>query len=256
MISSESKQYLAFDYRTIRLMIGLIAIFFPFVVGILASGIIDSISWAYHTDARDFYVGFLFVIGAFLMSYKGHKRTLNKDDIGRFWNRLNIFWKGAIIFRIYERKYEEDLVGWIGGIGAWITAVFPIARSLGGNGFYDTISYIHYIGVIILFSTTVYFCLVAFSTQAKDKIKNEEKLPGKAKLGPRQLRLKIYSFCGWGIVVVLAGLVVVSFTQLHKIKNITFWMETLALELFGVAWLIASQYIPVFTHKMERRPHE
>ena len=62
MKSSESKEYLTFDYRAIRLMIGLIAIFFPLVVRIFASKITDSISWAYHTNARDVYVGFLFVI--------------------------------------------------------------------------------------------------------------------------------------------------------------------------------------------------
>jgi hypothetical protein len=253
MKSSESKEYLAFDYRAIRLMIGLIAIFFPLVVRIFASKITDSISWAYHTSARDFYVGFLFVIGAFLISYKGHKHTLHIDHVGRFWNWLSSFWKGATNFRIYERKYEEDLVGWIGGIAAWVAAIFPIARSLKENSSYDTISYIHYIAAIILFSTTVYFCLVAFSTQAKDKIKNEDKLSRRAKLGPRQLRLKIYSFCGWGIAVIIVSLIIVTSTELHKIKNITFWMETSALELFGFAWLIASQYLPVFTDKMERR---
>ena len=253
MKSSESKEYLAFDYRAIRLMIGLIAIFFPLVVRIFASKITDSISWAYHTNARDFYVGFLFVIGAFLMSYKGHKHTLHINNVGRFWNWLSSFWKGATNFRIYERKYEEDLVGWIGGIAAWITAIFPIARSLKENSSYDTISYIHYIAAIILFSTTVYFCLIAFSTQAKDKIKNEDKLSRRAKFGPRQLRLKIYSFCGWGIAVIIVSLIIVTSTELHTIKNITFWMETSALELFGFAWLVASQYLPVFTDKMERR---
>jgi len=253
MKSSKSKEYLAFDYHAIRLMIGLIAMLFPLVVRIFASKITDSISWSYHTDARDFFVGFLFVIGAFLISYKGHKPTLHKNDVGRFWNWVSIFWKGASNFRIWERKHEEDLVGWMGGVAAWITAVCPTARCLGENCPYDPISYIHYITAIILFSTTVYFCLVAFSAQANAKIKNDEKLSGKGGIGPKQLRVKLYSFCGWGIVVIMVGLVVVKSTQLHTISNITFWAETFALELFGIAWLIASQYLPVFTDETERQ---
>ena len=170
MKSSESKEYLAFDYHAIRLIIGFIAVLFPVVVTFCASKITDSISWSYHTDARDFFVGFLFVIGAFLISYKGHKHTLHKNDVGRFWNWVNRFWKGAIKFRIWERKHEEDLVSWVGGVAAVITAVCPTACCLGENCPYDPISRIHYIGAIVLFSTTVYFCLVAFNFQAIDNI--------------------------------------------------------------------------------------
>ena len=61
MKSSESKEYLAFDYHAIRLMIGLIAMLLPLVVRIFASKITDSISWSYHTDARNYFVGFLSV---------------------------------------------------------------------------------------------------------------------------------------------------------------------------------------------------
>jgi hypothetical protein len=253
MKSSESKEYLAFDYHTIRLIIGLIAVLFPVVVSVRASKITDSISWSYHTDARDYFVGFLFVICAFLISYKGHKHTLDKNDVGKFWSWVNNFWKGAINFRIWERKHEEDLVSWMGGVAAGITAVCPTAHCLGKECPYDPISYIHYMGANVLFSTTVYFCLVAFKSQAIKKIKRDEKLPGKSGFDPKKLRVGFYSFCGWGIVVIMVGLVVLKSTELHTISNTTFWAETFALELFGVAWLIASQYLPVVTSKTERQ---
>lgn len=253
MKSPESQDNLIFDYHTIRLIIGLIAMLLPVVVGVRASGILDSISWSYHTNARDIFVGLLFVIGAFLISYKGHKPTLQKKDIGKFWNWVNSFWKKAIDFRIWERKHEEDLVGWIGGIAAGLTAVFPTALCLGEDCPDDPISRIHYLSAIVLFSTTVYFCLVAFRISVNKKLEDAQALSEKVGTDPILLRRRIYSFCGWGIVAVMLGLVVVKFTSLHTIKNITFWAETFALELFGAAWLIASHYLPVVTSEQERQ---
>lgn len=242
MESSESKENLVFDYHTIRGLIGLIAMLFPWVVIFRAGKITDSISWSYHTDARDLFVGLLFVIGAFLISYKGRKPDLHKNDIGIFWKWMSKFWKGAVNFRIWERKHEEDLVGWVGGIAAWVTATYPTARCIGKDCPYDSISCIHYIGAVILFSTTVYFCLFAFKDRANAKSGNA---PPK--------RVTIYLICGWGIAAIMLVLVVLKSTQFDAIGNITFWAETAALELFGFAWLIASQYLPWFTEKTERQ---
>jgi hypothetical protein len=253
MNSSKSENNLAFDYHAIRLMIGLIALLFPWIVSILSAHINDSISWSYHTGARDFFVGLLFVIGAFLMSYKGHKPILAESDVSDFWKMLSKFWKGAIKFRIREKKHEEDLVGWAGGFAAWITAVCPTAYCLGKDCPDDPISYIHYFGAIILFLTTVYFCLIAFSSQAKAKIMIDKKTGGKSSIGPKQLRVGLYSFCGWGIAVIMLGLVFVKFTHFNTITNATFWAEAFALELFGVAWLIASHYLPFVTDNAERQ---
>jgi len=253
MKSSESKENLAFDYHAIRLMIGLIVLSIPLVVIILAPGITDSISWSYHTDARDFFVGFLFVIGAFLMSYKGHKFTIHEGDVGKFWSWASNFWKGAINFRIWEKKHEEDLIGWVGGVAAWITAACPTARCLGKNCPHDPIAIIHYLGAIVLFSTTVYFCLVAFRSQAKAKIKKDEKLNRKSGIGPKKLRVAFYSFCGWGITAIMLGLLIVKSTRFEAISHITFWAETFALLLFALAWLTASQYLPFVTDKTERQ---
>ena len=252
MKPSESKENLVFDYHTIRLLIGLIALTFPWVVSIRASRITPSISWSYWTNARDLFVGLLFVIGAFLVSYKGHKPTLHRDDVGKFWTWVGKFWTGAIDFRIKERKHEEDLVSWVGGIAAWVTATHPTAYCYGENCPSDPISNIHYTGAIVLFATTVYFCLVAFRGQANAKIKNEGS-SGKSGTDPKKLRVRFYSFCGWGIAVIMLGSVVAACTKFDAISNIAFWAETVALELFGIAWLIASQYLPVFTDETERR---
>jgi hypothetical protein len=253
MNSSETQENLVFDYHTIRLLIGLIALTLPLVVSIRAAMITDSISWSYHTDARDFFVGLLFVIGAFLMSYKGHKPVLDASNVGKFWTWLSKFWKGAISFRIWERKYEEDFVSWIGGIAAWVTAANPTSKCIGEGCPPDLTSSIHYAGAIFLFSTTVYFCLVAFKDQVSIKIKNSPRASGKGKLSPKELRLGFYTFCGWGIAVIMLGLIVVKSRHIINVSNLTFWVETAALVLFGTAWMVASQYLPVVTDETDRQ---
>lgn len=253
MNPSRSQENLVFDYHTIRLLIGLIALSFPWLVSIRASKITPSISWSYYTNARDLFVGLLFVIGAFLISYKGHKPRLHKNEVGKFWNWVSKFWKGAINFRIREREHEEDLVGWVGGIAAGVTAVNPTAFCVEKTCPSDPTAIIHYIGAFILFATTVYFCLVAFRGQVNAKIKINEGLSGKGGKDPKKLRVRFYSFCGWGIVAIMLGSVVAAYTQFDAISNITFWAEAAALELFGTAWLIASQYLPIVTDERERQ---
>lgn len=253
MQTSESEKDLVFDQHAIRLMIGFIALLFPWVVTFIASRITDSISWSYHTGARDYFVGLLFVIGAFLMSYQGHKPLLDSNDVGKVWKSVSKVWKGAINFRIWEKKHEEDLVGWVGGVAAWVTAVYPTSLCLGYACPFEMKSTIHYIGAIILFSTTVYFCLVAFRGRAKAKLRINQGVSAKEDDRPQQLRMTFYSFCGWGIAVIMVGLLIAKSTKFDAISNITFWAEAVALELFGVAWMIASQYLPVFTNKTERQ---
>lgn len=254
MKPSESKEDLVFDFYTIRLLIGLIAFSLPWVVRIIVGYIPDSISWSYHTTARDYFVGLLFVIGSFLMSYKGNQPTLHQNDVGKFWRWAGGVWKGAINFRIRERKHEEDWVGWVGGIAAWVTALNSTSECFNCPSALE--SNIHYAGAIILFSTTVYFCLFAFSDQVRAKIKNDQKLSGNFGNDSKQLRLAFYQFCGWGIIVIMLGLLVVKsglIAAISNIPNITFWAEAAALSLFGIAWMIASQFLPIFTAESERQ---
>ena len=248
-----SKENLDFDFHTIRLFIGLIAIFFPAVVCIRASEITPSISWSYHTDARDFFVGLLFVIGAFLISYKGHKPELEADQVGRFWKWLGKYWKGAISVGIWEGKHEEDLISWVGGIAAWVTALYPTAYCNHNGCPPDPKSTIHYIAAIILFSTTVYFCLVAFTRRAKLKINKVDETFEKPRFHPVRLRIRFYRLSGWGIAVIMLGAVILKLIKFDVISNLTFWAETAALILFGIAWLVASQYLPLVTYQKERQ---
>lgn len=242
----ESTESLVFDHYAIRLFIGVVALCLPWAVSIRASQIPDSISWAYHTVARDIFVGPLFVMGAFLICYKGHQATPDRlKKITGFWKYVGgIFGGCAGNVSRWGRKNEEDIVGWVGGIAAWGVALFPTSRCT-QNCPRDVISTIHYISAFFLFAATVYFCLFAFRNRAQEKT---------GEFPEAKLRVCCYWFCGLGITVILLGMIFVKWTRYGAtIKNLTFVAETAALGLFGLAWLVASQYIPVFTNETQRR---
>ena len=122
-----------FDYRALRLLVGLIAFTLPFVVSILSSSTLSSISASYHTNARDAFVGMLFVVSAFLWAYNGHSTQ-------ETWAS-----KGA-------------------ALAAILVAVFPTACEICET---SIISIIHYSAAVILFSSLAYFCFGPFRKNTK-----------------------------------------------------------------------------------------
>lgn len=133
MSNSESEQKLVFDYRALRLTVGLVAFGLPIVTLLISSSPIPSISASYHTEARDVFVGALFIIGALLLAYNGHTPQEK-------W-----FSKGA-------------------SLAAVIAAIFPTTCN---NCQSDIKSIIHYVAAIVLFSTIAYFCLGPFRKNTK-----------------------------------------------------------------------------------------
>lgn len=67
-----------FDYRLLRLLMGIIALMLPILVSVISSEPLTSISASYHTEARDVFVGLLFVVAALLVAYQGHTPTQNR----------------------------------------------------------------------------------------------------------------------------------------------------------------------------------
>ena len=158
MAASKFNDQLTFNPRTLRLTIGALAFAFPAAVIALTGKITTSISASYHeVQTRDVFVGFLFIIGALLISYKGHTQEKTASE------------SGSILARTWEwlKQYQEDVVSTIGGIAAILTALSPTAC----NGCpMDTKANIHMIGAFILFSTVVYFCQIAFLRSLNQKL--------------------------------------------------------------------------------------
>lgn len=124
-----------FDYRALRLLVGLIALILPIAVSLLATEFLPSISFSYHTDAHDAFVGMLFIIGAFLWAYNGH--TL-----------------------------KEGIASKIAALSAFFIAIFPTACE---SCLSSLDSYLHSGASAILFSILAYFCLGPFRLNTKGK---------------------------------------------------------------------------------------
>ncbi len=122
-----------FDYRALRLLVGLIAFLLPFVVSIVSAARLPSISASYYTNARDAFVGMMFVVSAFLWAYNGHTPT-------------------------------EAWTSKVASIAAALIALFPTNCYVCNV---DTSSVIHSVTAAVLFSILAFFCFSPFRVKIK-----------------------------------------------------------------------------------------
>jgi hypothetical protein len=132
------------SYLTLRKLIGVIGIALPILLAL--GGFIftqsfvleNSISSYYYTPMRDVFVGVLFVLGFFLLSYKGYQAI-------------------------------DNVAGSLGFVFALGVALFP-AHS--GNTIVVTL---HFVSAALLFCVFIFFSLFLFTKTHKEKDQTEEK---------------------------------------------------------------------------------
>ena len=124
-----------FDYRALRLMVGIIAFAMPFLVTLIAQAQLTSVSASYHSPARDYFVGLLFVVAALMFAYNGHT---SKESLAS---------KGA-------------------GLAAVLVALFPTSSV---SCVSSQSSIIHGIAAVTLFLILMYFCFGPFRENTKGK---------------------------------------------------------------------------------------
>jgi len=122
-----------FDYRALRLLMGIIAFSLAPIVTIISSISLSSVSASYHTEAHDVFVGMLFVVCALLWAYNGH--TKNQAVAS----------KGA-------------------SIAAILVALYPTSCVTCKT---DPTSVIHTVAAISLFAILAYFCFGPFRQKTK-----------------------------------------------------------------------------------------
>lgn len=128
------KQNPVFDYRALRLLMGLIALLIAPVVSTVSSTVLASVSASYYTEARDAFVGALFIVGAFLWAYNGHTPT-------------------------------QKVASKIASIAAIVVAIVPTTKLTCEM---NLSSIIHAVAAALLFSILAYFCFGPFRTKLKD----------------------------------------------------------------------------------------
>lgn len=124
-----------FDYKALRLMVGIIAFALPFVVTAIAQMSLPSISASYFTEARDEFVGLLFVVGGLMLAYNGHTN-------------------------------REAMAAKVAAICAIVIALFPTAKACGDPSQTATI---HTAAAVLMFSILAWFCFVPFRKNTKGK---------------------------------------------------------------------------------------
>jgi hypothetical protein len=117
------------DHRTLKLLVGLIALSLGNLTSFFADSKITSISASYYEGgwSQSILVGFLFAIAAFLLSYNGLSRS-------------------------------EMLMSKFAAVAALGVALFPC----GCNGHAEIIPYVHFGSAAVLFLILTYFCWVFY----------------------------------------------------------------------------------------------
>lgn len=200
------------DYRALRLLMGLIAFFLPIIVWLRSGVELTSISASYHTDARDWFVGMLFVVSAFLSAYNGRPTP-------------HIVW--TLIMP------SQKMLSKVASIAALCVALFPTNK-------YGTpanlSSEIHGAATGILFFILAYFCFHPFIVKAERGWNR------------KYIRNGIIKMCGWTMVFSMASLFVDRYIPVNIPDSVplVFLAEWIALGAFGISWLLAAKWSGVW----------
>lgn len=220
-VSSPTQTQTVFSYKAIRGLAGAVALSIPFIVTIASQEPIASISGSYYTDARDWFVGLLFMNAAFLFAYKGHNNT---------------------------QKYLSR----IAAVAAVCVALFPTTQSACEienpdsllNCAPDWVSTVHYVSAGALFSILTYFCFFIFYRSTAETPYKSASKPSVKRSSDEARRHLVYLACSVTMLACMLGLVLVAFGLFAQISNIVYYLEALALIAFGIAWTVSGKFIP------------
>ena len=255
-MSEKAESQLAFNYKTIRTFVGVIAISMPiittalFMINMPESELISyiptSISATYHFGARDVFVGLLFFVGSFLLAYNGH--MLNNGEktteffaaklasicafcVALFPTKINVLWA---VERGY--KLDERLCG----------KTPTLDTLLSKEGSKDAICnvsslewapFVHNITAITLIIVLAYFCCRFYS-----RVNRKLKIRGlsDATINKLKKRRLIYFYCG--LTMLISAVVGILYSEYGPEGNTAiFWVEFFCLISFGVSWLVAGK---------------
>ena len=209
---SKSENALVFSYLAHRKTIGILGIALPFVVSLGALLLFQtelqrSISSYYHTDMRSVFVGTLWALGIFLISYKGHKPV-------------------------------DDMVGHLGGIAAVGMALFPTTYDDPCAGSSAAIGTVHVVFAGLFFLTLIYFSLFLFTKTDPDKSPSKRKLQ-------RNLVYRVCGYTMSLCIALIAIFFLLPDGVKSSLKAYkpVFWLEALAIVAFGISWFTKGEAI-------------
>ena len=210
-MQTEDSPMRVINHKSMRQIIGLIAIQMPIVV-VLLSGRpeLSSISISYWTDSRDIFVGSLIAVAFFLSAYNG-TGTCRKDT--EFWLS-----KVACVSAIFVALFPTtDFDKCPDCAPAWTIYLSDLI--------FLKPHQVHHVTSILLF-----ICLILLMSFFSLRAKNKGAIS----------RAKIYFGLSLGM---LLGMPIVFVTgKITGLFEPVFWVEFVGLWLFGVGWFIAGWY--------------
>lgn len=211
---------------TLRKTIGILGMALPLLLFIFLwidngfASPLESISHYYYTRVSGIFVAIMAILAIFLIIYKGKEPM---DFIISFAAGI-----AALLVVFFP-------TGNISEICCDSTKIYSVTK-LVPNTFRENF---HYIAAAVFLGCLAYMSFFIFTKSNKSVQKR-----GRMKI----VRNRIYRACG---VIMILAMTVILFGGLFKLipeetyaaNQITFWMETLAVESFGFSWLIKGESI-------------
>lgn len=208
---------------SLRVLVGLLGVLLPLLLLLVTyidarySSPLYSISHYYFTRASSIFVIILSLLAVFLLIYKG------KEPIDFYVSSIaGIFALCVVLFptsTISEKLPDADHI--------YSMTVFRAntARVI-----------FHYVSAAIFLSCLAYMAIFIFTrsdSEPRERTRNKRR------------RNRIYRVCGVimliAILIILANVLKIISDDVFTNYHITFWMETIAVESFGFAWLVKAQ---------------
>jgi len=227
-------------YIDLRKFIGTLGLAFPIVVPGLAilafgQGPVGSLSAYYYTASGIVFVGALWAIGFFMLSYQAYGP----------WDT----WAGrlACLFAVLMTLFPTLPPASVHcAAGAVATSNPPCPSAMAALiGVYPT-SVVHFVAAALFFATLIFFSLVLFTRTNMDLgRKRKDTDPQKAVVVRKKRRNLAYRICGVIMIVCILLCFVFSYYNLP----IVIW-EALAVWAFGFSWLTKANLIPILREKV------
>mgnify|MGYP001004221667 CR=1 FL=1 len=208
--SPESPEFFVLSYLGLRKAVGYIGTALPFVLAggrVLERGVgVEStLSAYYYTGMRDVFVGSLWAIAVFLLSYRGHDR-------------------------------RDDLMGNLACVFGLGVALLPTAPPRSATAVERWISAGHFASSALFLLTLAYFSLVLFRRCAPD----EERTARKRQRNTVYAACGYTMLASLAAIAVLY--LVPAQWPVHRLRPV-FWLESIAIVAFGLSWLTKGQAI-------------
>lgn len=208
---------------TLRKIIGILGMVMPIILYVflyLENGLkypLESISHYYYTRVGVIFTVIMSLLAIFLIVYKGKKSI---DFYITFM---------AGIFAFLTVLFPTNNISNIccDPTKKYVITILPVS---------DFRMYFHYTVAALFFICLSYMCIFLFTKSNK---------PAEKRGIQKIIRNRIYRICGIVIIISIlipfAGFLEIIPKIYFKTYPITFWMETIAVESFGFAWLIKGE---------------